>query len=107
MPKLNEPYYLLLIDLKDSTTVDSRKLNTMFDSLKVNLNALNQEYSDQIELPLGVHYGDEISGLFTSKALLYDVVERIREVIIPTTTFRFVVSHGHIAVDSEDIRQVG
>lgn len=104
---LNTEYYLLLIDVKASTSLPNQKVNEKMTAIEKELKKLNVNYNKDIVLPMQISYGDEVSGLFTSPRYFYNIASIIRETFYPLTTVRFSVARGKIGRISEDIRQVG
>jgi hypothetical protein len=107
MIDLTKDYFLLLIDVGNSTRIPNEEINYKMKQVEEKLKELNKEFSDQIVLPLRISYGDEIAGLFHSPINFYSIIISIRKTFYPLTTVRFAAVKGQIAMDSEDIRQVG
>lgn len=103
----NKKYFLLLIDLKKSTSISSSALQKSFKKLERLLAELNMSVCPKPVIPLTISYGDEIAGLFNSPKRVYYLVSQIREALYPEISFRFVALHGKIGVASDDIRKIG
>ena len=104
---IKNSYFLLLIDVKDSTALSCRAINAKMKLLESTLKKLNKEYSSQIAIPMSISYGDEIAGLFNSPKYFYQIVMVISKLFIPLTGIRFAVVKGKISMESEDIRKIG
>lgn len=104
---LEKEYFLLLIDLKRSTELPNKELNEKMKELESVLNTFNNEQKETLVLPLSISYGDEVAGLFSQLAGIYQIITELREILHPITGIRFVVAKGKIGRRSEDIRQVG
>lgn len=104
---LKTDYFLLLIDIKDSTFVPVEEMNTKFSQLEDALKILNFELKGDLILPMNISYGDEISGLFNSPESFYDIIALIRKTLYPLTTIRFAAVKGKIGRISSDIRKIG
>ncbi len=104
---LKNTYFLLLIDVRNSTGLPSKAMNDKMKLLEATLIKLNKEFSDQIALPLSISYGDEIAGLFHSPKNFYDIIMRIQQLFYPLTSIRFASVKGKISMESKDIRKVG
>ncbi|MEI6900047.1 MAG: SatD family protein [Bacteroidota bacterium] len=104
---LNTNYYLLLIDIINSTQLSDQDFNGKMDLLGTSLIDINNQLENDLVIPLSVNYGDEIAGLFFSPENIFMVVMEIRKVLFPLTTIRFVVVKGFISRISSDIRQIG
>ena len=104
---LNTKYYLLLIDIINSTRISVKDFNHKMNILENNLPEINNKLKNDLVIPLSISYGDEIAGLFNTPANIYNVVMQIRKIFHPLTTIRFVLVKGLIARNSSDIRQVG
>lgn len=107
MVSSSQSYYLLLLDLKKSTSISSKSLQKSFKRLKLLLEQLNDSPSPKPVIPLTISYGDEIAGLFHSPKEFYNLISRLRAVLYPDLRFRFVAARGKIGVASQDIRAVG
>lgn len=105
--RTNKNYYLLLIDIRKSTSLPSAKRKQVFKKLDGKLKDLNRRLCPSALLNLSVSYGDEIAGLFEKPHQFYDIVCQIREELSPEARFRFAASYGKIGVVSKDIREVG
>jgi hypothetical protein len=105
---LDTDYYLLLIDIIDSTKqLQAADFNNKLDLLEKLLTEINKKYKKNIVLPVNISYGDEIAGLFSAPENIYDVVIKIRRALQPHTNIRFVVVKGKVARISTDIRKIG
>jgi len=104
---LNTPYYLLLIDIINSTKIANEDFNLKMDLLENLLLKLNNNLKNDLVLPLSISYGDEVAGLFSTPENIFNAVIQIRKIFQPLTAIRFVVVKGLIARTSSDIRQVG
>ena len=105
---LDTDYYLLLIDIIDSTKqLQAADFNNKLDLLEKLLTGINKKYKKHIVLPVTISYGDEIAGLFSTPKNIYDVVIKIRRALQPHTNIRFVVVKGKVARISTDIRKIG
>ncbi len=100
-------YFLLLVDVRNSTRMPSGQLQTVIERLESEADALNRRFKGELELALSLSYGDEVAGLFHRPDRVYDCVIALREAIGPQATLRFVVSEGSIGVVSENIRRIG
>lgn len=100
-------YYLLLIDIRGSTRLAMPKARQLMEKLEVELRRINRTLKPKPVLGLSMSYGDEVAGLFTTPARLFDVLMAVRNVLHPGVGLRFVVTRGKIAVSSKDIRKVG
>lgn len=107
MVNLKNNYFLLLIDVKDSTGLPSKEVNYKMNLLEAGLVKLNKEFKTQIAIPLSISYGDEIAGLFNSPKNFYDIIMSIQKIFYPLTGIRFVSVKGKISMESTDIRKVG
>lgn len=104
---LDTDYYLLLIDIIDSTKqVQGNDFSNKMNVLDKLLADINKKCRN-IVLPVNISYGDEIAGLFNTPENIYDVVIKIRRALQPSTTIRFVAVKGKVARISSDIRKVG
>lgn len=103
----NREYYLLLVDIRDSTEIPADELAPAMERMRKELQRLRRRLRDDLELGLRVSYGDEVAGLFKTPAPLFDVIATIRDALYPDALLRFVVTRGRIAVVSRDIRAVG
>ncbi|NBC84380.1 MAG: hypothetical protein GVY19_13515 [Bacteroidetes bacterium] len=104
---LESEYYLLLIDIKDSTRISNEWINDSMHVLDEQLNVINKYLQNDIAIPLSINYGDEIAGLFHATQHLYRAIFDIRRLFSPRTSIRFVVTKGTVARLSTDIRKVG
>jgi len=104
---LRTNYYLLLIDIINSTQLSNKQFNRKMDLLEKILNNFNHHLKKDLVIPLSISYGDEIAGLFYTPENIFNVVVEIRKNFYPLTNIRFAVVKGLIARDSSDIRQVG
>ncbi len=100
-------YYLLLIDVVDSTKLSVEDLNIKMDLLENQLVSLNNNLKNNLVLPLNLSYGDEIAGLFKTPENIFNVVVEIRKIFYPITSVRYVVVKGSVARISSDIRKIG
>ncbi len=100
-------YYLLLVDIRDSTEIPADELAPAMERMRKELQRLRRRFRDDLELGLRVSYGDEVAGLFKTPAPLFDVIAAIRDALYPDALLRFVVTRGRIALVSRDIRAVG
>ena len=103
----NTDYYLLLIDIINSTKLSNEDLSLKMDLLEAKLVDLNNNLNNNLVLPLSISYGDEIAGLFKTPENIFNVVEEIRKFFYPITSVRYVVVKGSIARVSLDIRKIG
>lgn len=103
----NKHYYLLLIDIKQSTSQSPRKRQKIFDQLESIIKELNKKVDPKPAFKLTISYGDEVAGLFETPVRLYNIISQIREALFPLAKFRFVVAYGKIGVAADDIRKVG
>ncbi len=103
--KINKEHFLILLDIKQSSQLLGNKASSLQNRLLTLLEELNRKYKPLINLQIS--YGDEIGGIFTDPVPLYEIVDKIRELLYPETHFRFVAVKGKISVHSQDIRQVG
>jgi hypothetical protein len=103
----NTNYYLLLIDIINSTKISNKEFNHKMDLLENQLVDINNNLKNDLVIPLSISYGDEIAGLFYTPENIFNVVIEIRKIFHPLTPVRFVVVKGLIARVSQDIRQVG
>jgi len=104
---LNARYFLLLVDISNSTGLAGKKFNMKMDMLESSLKIMNDTHKSELVLPLTISYGDEIAGLFNAPGNIFKIVAEIRGVFHPLTTIRFAVTKGNIARISQDIRKVG
>ncbi len=107
MVSLRSNYFLLLIDIQNSTGAPARAMNEKMKLLEATLTRLNKEFRNEAAIPLSISYGDEIAGLFRSPREFYNIVMTVRKVLHPTTGIRFSAVKGKISVESNDIRKVG
>lgn len=107
MVNLKSNYFLLLVDVVQSTALPNGKINAKMHLLQQLIKTLNKKFDKESVIPLTVSYGDEIAGLFNSPEHFYTMVSLIRKHFYPLTTIRFVAVKGKIAVVSKDIREVG
>ena len=105
--KITKKYFLLLIDIKKSTSLVPTDRKKVFEELDLLLKKLNRKLNPKPVLKLSVSYGDEIAGLFETPKQFYEIVTHIREGLFPKAQFRFVAAHGRIGVASKDIRKLG
>ncbi|MFQ5865253.1 MAG: SatD family protein [bacterium] len=105
--QLNKNYFLLLIDIKKSTSISSSVRQKVFNKLDLKLKQINQKLNPKPALGLSISYGDEIAGLFDCPRQIYEIVNKLRQEIYPEAQLRFVVAYGKIGVISDDIRKVG
>lgn len=103
----NTNYFLLLMDISNSTGLAGKQFNAKMDLLEKSLKKLNDRYREELVLPISISYGDEIAGLFNVPGNIFRVVAEVRQILHPLTTFRFTVIMGQIARISNDIRKVG
>lgn len=104
---LNSNYYLLLIDIINSTQLPDKGFSLKMELLENQLININNNFKNDLVLPLSISYGDEIAGLFNTPENIYRAVIEIRKIFYPVTTIRFVVVKGTIARVSSDIRKIG
>jgi DNA-binding CsgD family transcriptional regulator len=102
-----QSYYLLLIDLKESTKLAPQVASLQFARLEERLGYLNAILDPGPVLGLSLSYGDEVAGLFDSPHSLYQAVDEVRDSLWPDLTVRFVATWGFVGRESDDIRQVG
>ncbi|MCX6251603.1 MAG: SatD family protein [Bacteroidetes bacterium] len=107
MIDLTKQYFLLVLDVENSSTLPNNQLSVKMKLVKAKLKQFNRQFYEQIIIPLTISYGDEIAGLFTSPENFFSIFIDIRRILCPLTTVRFVAIKGSIAVDSPDIRQIG
>lgn len=103
----NKNYYLLLMDIRDSSTLPAKELTKTMQLLEEKLKQLNRVYRKQLSIKLSINYGDEIAALLETAAPIFSIVKEIRNSLYPLTNMRFAVVYGKIAVVSDDIRKVG
>ncbi len=103
----DKEYYLLLIDIKGSTSLTQADRAWLFAELEQKLDELNHHLVPKPVVPLAINYGDEVAGVFDSPALFYQIVASLRETMYPVTTFRFAATYGQIGITSTDIKKVG
>jgi hypothetical protein len=104
---LKNNYFLLLVDIRNSTGLPGKAMNEKMKLLEETLLKLNKEFSNQTALPLSISYGDEIAGLFHSPEKFYNIIIRIQKLFYPLTNIRFAAVKGKISMESKDIRKVG
>jgi transcriptional regulator len=107
MIEIEKDYYLLLLDMKNSTKLPAEKAKEKFDQLDNSISYFNDQLRDELALPMSINYGDEIAGLFHSPQSFYQIASQFRQILFPDTTIRFVSIKGRVAVASDDIRQIG
>lgn len=100
------PYYLLLIDLKQSTDLTPGTADRIFAQLEETLEQLPETLEAPPILGPQISYGDEIAALFEQPNSIHQAILSIRRTLWPEAAFRFAVAWGHISRDHEDIRQV-
>jgi hypothetical protein len=100
-------YYLLLIDVRGSTALTSGEMRQLVRRVETELRRINQTLRPRPVLGLAMSYGDEVAGLFTTPAGLFEAAKAVRAAAHPLATIRFVVTRGRIALASNDIRKVG
>jgi hypothetical protein len=100
-------YYLLLIDIRESTRLQGKKAQRVMERLEAEIRRLNRTLKPKPTIGLSINYGDEVAGLFISPLQFFDVVESMRDVLHPDVQLRFVAAKGKISVPSKDIRKVG
>lgn len=100
-------YFLLLIDVRDSTELPPDQLARAMARLKEELPRANRRLRKDLALGLRISYGDEVAGLFVSASRLFDAVATVRDALHPDAAVRFVVTRGRVGVASRDIRKVG
>ncbi len=105
--KITKKYFLLLIDIKKSTSLPHATRKKVFEELDLLLRKLNRKLNPKPVLRLSVSYGDEIAGLFETPKQFYEIVTQLREGLFPKAQFRFVAAQGKIGVASKDIRKLG
>jgi len=105
--QISKNYFLILIDIKKSTTLSSATRKKVFEELDLLLKKLNRKLNPKPVLKLSVSYGDEIAGLFETPMQFNGIVTQLREGLFPKAQFRFVAAHGKIGVASKDIRKLG
>ncbi len=105
--QISKNYFLILIDIKKSTTLSPATRKKVFEELDLLLRKLNRKLNPKPVLRLSVSYGDEIAGLFETPKQFYEIVTQLREGLFPKARFRFVAAHGKIGVASKDIRKLG
>jgi hypothetical protein len=103
----NTNYYLLLIDIKQSTRIPAAGRKAAFGRLEQQLAELNNDPDIAPVRGLEISYGDEVAGLFRTPARLYRIIQILRKTLLPEMTFRFIVTHGKIGIVSKDIRRIG
>ncbi len=106
-PQTSKNYFLLLIDIKKSTSLSTGNRKKVFEELDLILRTLNRKLNPKPVLKLSVSYGDEIAGLFEAPKQFYEIVAQLRDGLFPPAQFRFVAAHGKIGVASKDIRKLG
>lgn len=106
-PQTNKKYFLLLIDIKKSTSLSAANRKKVFAEIDLILRKLNRRLTPEPVLKLSVSYGDEIAGLFETPKQFYEIAAQLREGLFPKAQFRFVATYGKIGVASKDIRTLG
>ena len=76
---LNSPYYLLLIDIINSTKIANEDFNLKMDLLENLLLKLNKNLKNDLVLPLSISYGDEVAGLFSTPENIFNAVIQIKQ----------------------------
>lgn len=92
--QISKNYFLILIDIKKSTTLSPATRKKVFEELDLLLRKLNRKLNPKPVLRLSVSYGDEIAGLFETPKQFYEIVTQLREGLFPKARFRFVAAHG-------------
>lgn len=100
-------YYLLLLDIRDSSVLPAKELTLTIQKLEERLRELNRRYRKQLALKLSINYGDEIAALLETAQPVLPIVQEIRNTLYPLTSLRFAVVYGKIAVAGNDIRKAG
>jgi len=103
----NRNYYLLLVDIKKSTTRAPKLRQKILEKLESEIKQINQKLEPRPAFQLTISYGDEIAGLFDTPSRLYHIISQLREALFPHVKFRSVVTYGKIGVAADDIRKVG
>ena len=99
-------YFLLLMDIRDSTEMSPEQSERAMGRLREELLRVNRRLQRDLALRLRMSYGDEIAGLFKSPPRLFDAVAAVRDVLYPDAAMRFVVTRGKIGVPTRDMRRV-
>lgn len=107
MVNLKIDYILLLIDVKNSTSLPAKEINNKMSLLEKQLKVFNETYKSNLALPLTLSYGDEIAALLKTTGNIYSIISAVRKIFYPLTSVRFTVTRGRIAYQSADIRKVG
>lgn len=68
---------------------------------------MNSEHEKDIEIPLQLNYGDEISGLFNNPLACYRCVNEFYKLLKDVIGFRYCVSEGDISFPSNDMTEIG
>jgi hypothetical protein len=103
-------YYLLLVDIRDSSKLSEKgkeRARELVENLPSEIERISSGLSPKPELGLTMSYGDEIAGLLRSPVQLFDVVTSLQAFLYPHIRFRFAAVKGRVAVVSTDIRRVG
>ena len=104
---VSRKYYLLLVDIKDSTKQNPRRRQELFQTLENEIQRLNGNLVPRPILDLQISYGDEVAGFFDSPESLYDAVDALRGCLRDQAEVRFVAVYGEIGIVTQDIRKVG
>ena len=108
MPDPRGRYFLLLIDLKDSSRLDPPEAETAFREIEEELRRRNRRLRQALAVRLRLSYGDEVAGLFHEALPCYDSAIAIRDRLVEAgVQMRYVIAQGRIARASDDIRKVG
>ncbi len=104
---LEKNYYLLVLDIKKSTSMPPEVRTAVFDKLQKQVAQLNKTLDPQPVRALSLAYGDEVAGLFETPAQLYHIVSTLRQAIYPQGRFRFAICLGKVGIVADELRSVG
>lgn len=99
--------FILLMDLKGSTQIHKINPDAVYLLVGKLMADMNREYKKDIEIPLQLNYGDEISGLFNNPLACYRCVNKFYKLLKDVIGFRYCVSEGDISFPSNDMTEIG
>jgi hypothetical protein len=85
---MDRDYFLLLIDVRDSTELPPDRQARAMVRLKGELPRVNRRLRKDLALGLRISYGDEVAGLFDSASRLFDAVATVRDALHPDAAVR-------------------
>ncbi|MEL6324576.1 MAG: hypothetical protein AAFQ84_10155 [Pseudomonadota bacterium] len=104
---LGSDYFLLLGDLKGSSSLTTDVSASVIDTVRAALRTLSDAHAADLLRPMELNYGDEFAALYRSPLRAYGAVSQIREALRGQTDFRFVVARGRLGAKADTLREMG